>query len=111
MMHRWLLGLAVALTAPAAMPAWAQAAVPQIPYESVPNVLKMPADVHLGEATGVAVNSKGHIFAYSRSGSSLGPAYGNPASQLLEFDRSGKFVRESGKNLYPWAFAHPLRVG
>src|SRR5258708_14400307 len=92
MMHRWLLGLSVvALTA---LPAWAQDAVPQIPYDSVPNFLKMPADMHLGEATGVAVNSKGHIFGYSRSGSSLGPAYGNAASQLLEFAAAAYFVRE-----------------
>src|SRR3984893_18419994 len=97
MMHRWLLGLSVALTAPVALPAFAQDAVPQIPYESVPNFLKLPADIHLGEAAGVAVNSKGHVFVYSRSGSSLGPAYGNAASQLLEFDPGGKVVREIGK--------------
>ena len=109
MMHRWLLGLSVALIAPAALPAWAQD-VPQIPYDSVPNVLKMPTDMHLGEATGVAVNSKGHIFVYSRSGSSLGPAYGNAASQLLEFDSNGKYVREIGKNLYAWSFAHTVRI-
>jgi len=110
MMHRWLLGLSVALIAPVAMPVWAQEAVPEIPYESVPNFLKMPADVHLGEATGVAVNSKGHIFVYSRSGSSLGPAYGNAASQLLEFTPEGYFVRELGKNLYAWSFAHTVRI-
>ena len=110
MMHRWLLGLSAALVAPAALPAWAQDAVPQIPYESVPNFLKMPTDTHLGEATGVAVNSKGHVFVYSRSGSSLGPAYGNAASQLLEFDGNGKFIREIGKNLYAWSFGHTVRV-
>ncbi len=48
MMHRWLLGLSVALIAPAALPAWAQDAVQQIPYESVPNVLKMPAILPVG---------------------------------------------------------------
>ena len=59
---------------------------------------------------GVAVNSKGHVFVYSRGGSSAGPAYGNAASQLLEFDPDGKFVREIGKNLYAWSFAHTVRV-
>src|SRR5215475_11253154 len=108
MKHRWLLGLALAATVAAVAPASAQ--VPQIPFDSVPNFLKLPADVHLGEAAGVAVNSKGHIFVYSRSGSSLGPAYGNAASQLLEFDPSGKFVREIGKNLYAWSFAHTVRI-
>jgi hypothetical protein len=114
MMHRWLLGLSVALTAsvavPALTPAVAQEAVPQIPFESVPNFLKLPADINLGEAAGVAVNSKGHVFVYSRSGSSLGPAYGNAASQLLEFDGGGKFIREIGKNLYAWSFAHTVRI-
>ena len=112
MMHRRLLGLSAALAATvAALPVTsASAQVPQIPYESVPNFLKMPADMHLGEAAGVAVNSKGHVFVYSRSGSSLGPAYGNAASQLLEFDPGGKFVREIGKNLYAWSFAHTVRI-
>src|SRR6266700_4099325 len=109
MMRRWLLGLGVAMVAPLGFPAWAQD-VPQIPFESVPNFLKLPADMHLGEAAGVAVNSKGHVFVYSRSGSSLGPAYGNAASQLLEFTPDGKFVREIGKNLYAWSFAHTVRV-
>jgi DNA-binding beta-propeller fold protein YncE len=109
MMHRWLLGLSLALTASATLPAWGED-VPQIPYESVPNVLKMPPDMYLGEATGVAVNSKGNIFVYSRSGSSLGPAYGNAASQLLEFTPEGRFIREIGKNLYAWSFAHTVRI-
>ena len=72
-MHRWLIGLSAALLAPMAAPALAQDSVPQIPYNSVPNVLKMPKDMYLGEAAGVAVNSKGHIFVYSRSGSKSRP--------------------------------------
>ena len=66
--------------------------------------------MHLGEVAGVAVNSKGHIFVYSRGGSSAGPAYGNTASQILEFMPNGKFLREIGKNLYAWAFAHTVRI-
>ena len=110
MKHRFLLGLTVALMAPIAAPTWAEDNVPQIPFDSVPNIIKLPADMHLGEATGVAVNSKGNIFVYSRSGSSTGPAYGNAASQLLEFDPTGKFVREIGHNLYAWSFAHTVRI-
>src|SRR6266540_2214365 len=105
-MKRWLVGLAVLLS-PAA---YAQQAVPEIPYDSVPNLLKLPPDMHLGEVAGVAVNSKVHIFVYSRGGSSRGPAYGNTASQILEFDRNGVFLREIGKNLYAWSFAHTVRV-
>ena len=84
--------------------------VPEIPYDSVPNLLKLPPDLYLGEAAGVAVNSKGHIFVFSRGGSSRGPAFANTAAQLLEFDRDGVFIREIGKNLYAWSFAHTVRV-
>src|SRR6516164_9843230 len=72
--------------------------------------LLVPPDMHLGEVAGVAVNSKGHIYVYSRGGSSRGPAYGNTASQILEFDRNGVFLREIGKNLYAWSFAHTVRI-
>src|SRR2546421_11443436 len=83
---------------------------PEIRFQSVRDFLKLPPDMHLGEAAGVAVNSKGHIFVYSRGGSSRGPAYGNTASQILEFDRNGTFLREIGRNLYAWAFAHTVRI-
>jgi len=88
--------------------AGAQQSVPEIPYESV-DILKMPADLYLGEATGVAMNSKGHIFVLSR-GSTTGPAYAAAAAQLLEFGPDGKYIREIGKNLYAWSFAHAVRV-
>src|SRR5437667_11238734 len=91
-------------------PALAQSSPPEIPYDSVANLLKLPPDLHLGEVPGVAVNSKGHIFVYARGGSSRGPAYGNTASQILEFDRNGTYLREIGKNLYAWAFGHTVRV-
>jgi len=105
-MKRWLVAL-VALIGPSAS---AQQLPPEIPYDSVANLLKLPPDMYLGEAAGVAVNSKGHIFVYSRGGSSHGPAFGNTASQILEFDRDGAYLREIGKNLYAWAFAHTVRI-
>ena len=105
-MKRWLIGLLVLLS-PSAL---AQQSPPEIAYDSVANLLKLPPDMHLGEVAGVAVNSKGHIYVYSRGGSSRGPAYGNTASQILEFDRNGVFLREIGKNLYAWSFAHTVRV-
>jgi len=89
--------------------ALAQDTVPEIPFESVPNFLKLPADLYLGEAAGVAVNSKGHVFVFSR-GNSTGPAYAATAAQLLEFGPDGKYIREIGKNLYAWSFAHAVRV-
>src|SRR5882672_8550072 len=87
----------------------AQEPVPTIAFDSVPNVLKLPKDLYLGEVTGVAVNSKGHIFVLSR-GNTTGPAYAAAAAQLLEFAPDGKFVREIGKNLYAWSFGHSVRV-
>jgi hypothetical protein len=83
--------------------------VPEIPYDSVADLLKLPPDLHLGEVAGVAVNSKKHLFVFSR-GTTTGPAYGASAAQLFEFGPDGKFVREIGKNLYAWSFAHVVRV-
>ena len=105
-MKQWLVGIVVLMS----VPAFGQTSPPEIPYDSVANLLKLPPDLHLGEVAGVAVNSKGHIFVYARGGSSRGPAYGNTASQILEFDRNGTYLREIGKNLYAWAFAHTIRV-
>jgi DNA-binding beta-propeller fold protein YncE len=75
----------------------------------VPNPLKLPKDTYFGEVAGIATNSKGHVFAFSRGGT-VGPAYGAAAAQLFEFDQDGNFVREIGKNLYAWSFAHAVRV-
>jgi DNA-binding beta-propeller fold protein YncE len=101
---------AVALTS-------AQLAIPEIAYDSVPNLLKTPDDVYIGEAVGVATNSKGNIFVYTRTGSpsiTVGTervfARGNGAARLFEFEPSGKFVREIGQGLYGFVFAHVVRV-
>jgi len=89
--------------------AFAQQPAPEIPYTANADFLKLPADLYLGEVGGVAVNSKGHVFVFSR-GNNTGPAFGATGAQLLEFDKDGKFVREIGKNLYAWAYAHTVRV-
>jgi NHL repeat len=90
-------------------PVMAQQSVPEIPFESIPDPLMLPADLYFGEATGVAVNSKGHVFVFSR-GNTTGPAYAASAAQLLEFGPDGKFIREIGKNLYAWSFGHAVRI-
>jgi hypothetical protein len=89
--------------------ALAQPSVPVIRFDSVAEPLKLPDNVYFGEVTGVAVNSKGHVFVLSR-GNTSGPAYAAAAAQLLEFDQNGNFVREIGKNLYAWSFGHSVRV-
>ncbi len=86
-----------------------QTPVPVINFRSVPDFLKLPNDVYLGEVSGVAVNSKGHVFVFSR-GNTAGPAYGAAAAQLLEFAADGKFIREIGHNLYAWSFSHTVKV-
>jgi DNA-binding beta-propeller fold protein YncE len=103
-MKRSIILIAIFLAAPV----FAQQA-PEIRYRSVPDFLQFPTDLYLGEVAGVAVNSKGHIFVFSR-GNSTGPAYAASAAQLLEFAPDGKFLREIGHNLYAWSYAHTVKV-
>ena len=105
-MKRTLLACLVLL----ATPALAQQSVPAIEFESVPDFPKLPKGMNFGEVPGVAVNSKGSIFVFTRSNSAKGPAYAPAAAQLLEFDRNGEFVGEIGKGLYAWSFAHTVRI-
>src|ERR1700722_16815671 len=105
--------LAAALIAGA--PLYAQKDAPEIKFDSVPNALQLPAGIYLGEVAGVATNSHGDIFVYTRSGHptiSIGTAraFANGGSRLFEFDPSGKFVREIGKDSYGFMFAAQVRV-
>jgi sugar lactone lactonase YvrE len=84
--------------------------VPKIPFDSVPDFLKYSSDMNLGEVLGVAVNSKGHVVVLNHPGSATsGPLYGNASTQLLEFDQSGKFVREIGRGVYGLGYSHSVR--
>jgi DNA-binding beta-propeller fold protein YncE len=74
--------------------------VPDIPYDSAPNFLKFPPNLYMGEGIGVATNSKGHIFVYTRS----------QETRLFEFDAKGNYLREIGEGLYGLVFAHAVRV-
>ena len=105
-MKTWLLALCVVLVAPVS----AQQSVPDLAFDSVPDFLALPPGMNFGEVAGVAVNSRGHVFVFTRSNSAGGPAYAPSAAQLLEFDATGKFLREVGKGLYAWAFAHSVRI-
>jgi sugar lactone lactonase YvrE len=72
--------------------------------------LKYSADSNLGEVLAVAVNSKGHVLVVNHPGSATsGPLYGNATTQLLEFDETGKFVREIGRGVYGLGYAHGAR--
>src|SRR3954471_15782526 len=98
-----VLGFALAslLATPAAFAQKAKAQnVPEIAYDSVPDFLKFPPNIYLGEAMGVATNSKGHIFVYTRSAN----------TRLFEFDPAGNYLRELGIGSYGFEFAHSVRV-
>src|SRR5690349_11005521 len=103
------MGAQAAALALASRVARAAERVPTIAYDSVPNLLHLPRDLYFGEVSGVALNSKGHVFVLSR-GNTTGPAYAAAATQLLEFGPDGRFRREIGHNLYAWSFAHTVKV-
>ena len=63
----------------------------------------------MGQTIGVATNSKGQLFVYSRS-VNQGIARGGRAAMLWEFDENDKFVKEWGPNNYAESFAHAVRV-
>ena len=112
-MKRFLLAL-LAATCVSTVPASAQTA-PEIAFDAVANPLSLPDDIYLGEVGGVATNSKGDIFVYTRTGHptiSIGTArpFAHGGSRLLQFDRDGKFVRELGKDSYAFLFAQQVRI-
>ena len=112
-MKRFLLAL-LAATCISTLPASAQTA-PDIAFDAVANPLNLPDDIYLGEVGGVATNSKGDIFVYTRTGHptiSIGTArpFAHGGSRLLQFDRNGKFVREIGKDSYALVFAQQVRI-
>src|SRR5947207_9128162 len=99
-----------ALIVLAALPLFAQQNVPEIPFDSVPDFFKLPSGMNFGEVPGVAVDSKGNIYVFTRSNTATGPAYAPAAAQLLEFNPKGEFLREIGKGLYGWSEAHTVRI-
>ena len=93
-----------------ATPAFAQQTAPEIAFDSVADFVKLPDGMNFGEVPGVSVDSKGNVYVFTRSNSASGPAYAPTAAQLLEFAPDGKFMREIGKGLYAWSFAHSVRI-
>jgi sugar lactone lactonase YvrE len=110
-MEAFMKTLLLSLLVFAAVPGLAQLqTVPDLPFDSSADFLKLPPGTNFGEVAGVAVNSKGHVFVFTRSNSAAGPAYAPTAAQLLEFGPKGEFIREIGKGLYGWSFAHSVRI-
>lgn len=93
----------------------AQTGAPEIPFDSAANLLRYPDNISIGEVAGVATNSRGNIFIYTRTGHptiSLGTSrpFAHGGSRLYEFDRAGKFVREIGQDSYGFLVAQQVRV-
>jgi DNA-binding beta-propeller fold protein YncE len=83
-------------------------ATPQL--QVTEDVLRLVVPGHtIGEAVGVAKDSKGHLYVFTRSGNA-GPARGATASQLFEFDQTLKFVKQWGQDNYAASYAHTVRV-
>jgi len=100
-----LIALLMLGAAPSAMAAEPAA----IPFDGDVNFLKMPTTSIWVKFPASPSILRGHVFVFHR-GTTDGPAYGARAAQLLEFDQNGAFVREIGKNLYAWSYAHTVRV-
>ncbi len=68
-------------------------------------------DNTLGQTVGVAVNSRGDLFVYSRT-DPQGIARGGQAARLFEWGPgpSYKFMKEWGPHNYAESFAHAVRV-
>jgi len=106
------LGIAGILTA--AVSLGAQSAR-EIAFDANADALSLPANTYLGEVAGVATNSKGHLFVYTRTGhavATLGDerTFYHNGSRLFQFDQNGKFVKEIGQGVYAVNFAQQVRV-
>ena len=89
--------------------------VPDIAYDANADFLTLPANTHLGEVAGVATNSRGQVFVYTRTGhavATLGDerTFYHGGSRLFQFDQTGKFVKEIGQGAYGINFAQQVRV-
>ena len=107
------ISLAVALMAGVTLSA--QLVVPELTYDAVIEPLKLPANLNFGEVAGVATNSKGDVFVYTRTGHptlSLGTArpFAHGGSRMFRFDKTGKYVGEIGQGVYAFLFAEKVKV-
>src|SRR5437660_5966795 len=110
-----VLQLAVIATVVWSIPAPAQVSAPEIAFDSTADTLKWPDNIFMGEAAGVATNSRGDIFVYTRTGNpsitiATSRAFAHGGWRLFQFDRTGKFVRELAQGEYGLLEAQQVRV-
>jgi sugar lactone lactonase YvrE len=71
--------------------------VPPLGYEPVPDIFQLPPGVNFGPCSGIAVDSRGHIFVFHRSQQSL-----------LEFAPDGAYVGCIAQDIF--TRPHGLRI-
>ncbi len=76
------------------------------PYAPDPGFLKLPAARTMGSTSGVAVDSRGHIWVADRCGANS--CADSPLDPILEFDAHGTFLKAFGHGLF--VFPHGLYV-
>lgn len=91
------------------------AQIPEIAFDSTPNFLKLPDHIYMGEVAGVASNSKGHVFAFTRTGNATATmgtsrTITHGGGRIFEFDQTGKFLKEIGQGLYGILYPNSVRV-
>ena len=89
--------------------------VPAIQFDANASPLTMPDNIHLGEVAGVATNSRGEIYVYTRTGNptiTIGTAraVSHGGGRLFQFDRNGKYMREIGQGIYGFLQPQQVRV-
>jgi DNA-binding beta-propeller fold protein YncE len=75
----------------------AQTAAPDLGYKPVLNWPELPAGRNFGETSGIALDSRGHVYVLNRS-----------EHQLLEFDAGGKLLRTLVQGMF--TRTHGLRI-
>src|SRR5436309_9405851 len=100
--RRGILVLAAAFIAAAMLSAQS---VPTIAYDANADFLTLPTNTHLGEVAGVATNSRGQLYIFTRTGhavATLGDerTFYHGGSRLFQFDPAGKFMKEVGQGSY-----------
>lgn len=83
--------------------------VPVMEFEAE-DFIKLKRGENLGEVLGVAVNSRGQVAVLNHPGSATtGPLFGNATTEILLFDRKGRFIREIGRKVYGLGYGHSVR--
>jgi hypothetical protein len=89
--------------------------VREIAYDANADALQLPNNTYFGEVAGIATNSRGQVFVYTRTGhatATLGDerTFYHGGSRLFQFEQNGKFIREIGQGTYAMNFAQQARV-